>query len=121
MSITGAITVVGEEPSERHVIVCITVNSGAGGELVVAFFAVEAFLYAAVILLTFVVALSVLKQHEAVLLLRPVVAIIGIKMPLVETKLRQEHRITCQLVEIIEQPNRAIIHHDESIEILLAM
>lgn len=42
-------------------------------------------------------------------------------MALIEAKLWQEHGITGELIEVVEEFNGTVINHDESIEIILVV
>ena len=104
LSVSCAVTVVGEEPSEGHIVVEITVYGSACRPLVVGLvsvgtgeFAVQRFANTAVILLALVVGLAVFVGHEARLALCrrcPVVAVIGVEVPFVETELGEQHGIS---------------------------
>ena len=121
LAVAGSVAVVGEEPSEGHVVVEVAVDGGPGRELVVVLLAVEAFAHAAVVLLTFVVALAVLVEHEAVFGGCPVVAVVGVEVSLVEAELREQHGVTRQLVEVVEQFHGTVVHHEEGIEVVLGV
>ena len=72
--------------------------------MVVVEFAVETFADTAVVLLALVVRLAVLHLHEAfaVFGFRPIVAVVGIEMPLVKTKFGEQHRASRELIEAAE-------------------
>ena len=86
LSITGTIAVVRQEPTQRHVVRLVTVDDGAGRELVVLLLAVQRFLDASIVFLTFLVTLAVLKE-DAFLVFFPVVAVVGVQVAFVETEL----------------------------------
>ena len=104
LSVACTVTIVGEEPSERHVVVEITVYGSACRPLVVGLlsvgtgeFAVQRLAYAAVVLLAFVVGLAVFVGHESRLALCcrcPVVAVIGVEMSFVEAELGKQYGIS---------------------------
>ena len=121
LSVACAVAVVGQEPAERHVVGEIAVDGGAGGELIVVLLAVEAFLDAAVVLLALVVAFAVLVEHEAVFGRRPIVAVVGVEVSFVEAKLRQQHGMARELVEVVEQLHGTVVHHKEHIEVALGV
>ena len=121
LSVAGAVSVVRQEPSERHIVVEVAIDGGPGGELVVIVFPVEAFACAAVILLALVVALAVLVEHEAVFGRRPVVAVVGVEVSFVETEFRQQHGVSRQLVEVAEQVGRRFVYHEEYVEVVLVV
>ena len=121
LAVACAVAVVGQEPAERHVVGEIAVDGGAGRELVVLLFAVEALLDASVVLLALVVALAVLVEHEAVFGLLPVVAVVGVEVAFVETELGQEHGVARELIEVVEQCHGFAVDHDEGVEVVLLM
>ena len=121
LSVACTVAVVGQEPAERHVVGEIAVDGGAGGELIVVLLAVEAFLDAAVVLLALVVAFAVLVEHEAVSGRRPIVAVVGVEVSFVEAKLRQQHGMARELVEVVEQLHGTVVHHKEHIEVSLGV
>ena len=73
--------------------------------------------------MTFVVGLAVFHLHETAIVfsLSPIVAVIGIEVTFIETKLRQQHRITGQLIETAQQSFWTFCYHKENIEILLCV
>ena len=89
LSVAGSVAVVGQEPSEGHIVLDVAVNGGTCRELVVVLFAVQAFLHAAVILLAFVVSFAIFVEHESVFGFGPVVTIVGIEVSLVKAEFRQ--------------------------------
>ena len=121
LSVTCAVAVVGQEPAEGHVVAEIAVDGGAGGELIVVFLAVEAFLDAAVISLALVVALAVLVEHKTVFSRCPIVAVVSVEMSFVEAKLWQQHGMSRELVEVVEQFHGAVVDHEEHIEVTLGV
>ena len=123
LSVACAVTIVRQEPTERHVVVQIAIDGSTRRELVVFPFAVQAFANAPVVLLAFVVGLAVLHFHEAlaVLGLGPIVAVVGIEVPLVETEFRQEHGVAGELIEAVEQGFGAVAHPEEDVEIFLTV
>ena len=119
LSVAGTVTVVGEHPSERHVVSGIAVYHGAGRELVVVLLTIERLLDAAIVLLALLVALAILEEHAvAVGALGPVVAVVGIEVTLVETELGQQHGITGELVEVVEQGYGTLIDHHEEVHVV---
>ena len=104
LSVAGAVAVVGEEPAEGHVIVEIAIDGSARRELIIVEFAVETFANAAIVLLAFVVGLTILHFHEALAIfcLRPVVAVVGVEVTLIETEFRQQHGVSGELIEAAE-------------------
>ena len=121
LSVACAVAVVGQEPAERHVVGEIAVDGGAGGELIVVLLAVEAFLDAAVVLLALVVAFAVLVEHETIFGRCPIVAVVGVEVSFVEAKLRQQHGMSGELVEVVEQVHGAVVDHEEHIEVTLGV
>ena len=102
LPVSRPVSVVRKEPSQGIVVVQITVYGGTRTELIVILLAVQALADTAVVLLAFVISLAVLIGHKAVLRLGPVVAVISVKVSLIETELGQKHRIAGQLVIVIE-------------------
>ena len=121
LSVTSAVAVVRQEPAERHVVAEIAVDGGACGELIVVLFSVEAFLDAAVISLALVVALAVLVEHKTVFGRCPIVAVVSVEMSFVEAKLWQQHGMSGELVEVVEQFHGAVVHHKEHVEVSLGV
>ena len=121
LSVACAVAVVGQEPAERHVVGEIAVDGGAGGELIVVLLAVEAFLDAAVISLALVVALAVLVEHKTVFGRCPIVAVVSVEMSFVEAKLWQQHGMSGELVEVVEQFHGAVVDHKEHVEVSLGV
>ena len=117
LSIAGSVAVVRQQPAERHIMILIAVDHGTCGELVVVLFAVQRFFDTAVVFLAFLVAFAVFKK-DTFFVFHPVVAVVGIQMSLVETELRQQHRVTGQLVEIVQQGDSAVVNHIEGIQIV---
>ncbi len=78
----------------------IAVDYSTGRELIIVFFSVQGFFYAAVILLAFFVSFPVFKK-DAFLIFFPVIPVIGIQMALVEAEFRQQHGMPRELVKII--------------------
>ena len=54
----------------------------------------------------------------AVLGLGPVVAVVGVQVPFVESELGQQHGVAGQLVEVVEQLDGRAVHHDEQVEVV---
>ena len=122
LAITGTITVIGKEPAQGEVVVEITVDSSTGRELIVVLLAVQGFLHATVVLLALIVELAVLVGHldslVILFLLCPEVTVVGIQVSLIETELRQQNRITCQLIEVVQQGHGTLVDHHEDIQII---
>ena len=97
----------------------VAVYDGAGAELIVArFFAVETLADAAIVFLALLVIFSVFEKNARLgAVNRPIVAVIGVEMALVEAELRQKHRIARQLIEVIEKSYRLLVNHHEHVEI----
>src|SRR5690606_36675868 len=72
------------------------------------------------IFLAFLVSLSVLKQ-DPFLILFPKVTVVSIQMALIKTKLRHQHWISSQLIEIIQYTNWIITDHKKQIQIIRIM
>ena len=118
LSVAGTISVVGQNPAQRHVVLFISVNDGACRELIAArLFAVERLAYAAVVLLAFLVTLAVLEE-DAVFALFPVVAVVGVEMSFVETEQRQQYGPACQLIVLVEQRHRSVGHPEEQVQVV---
>ena len=86
-------------------------------EGVVVLLAVERLLDALDALLALHVSLPVLKE-DALHVLLPVVAVVGVEMALVEAKLREQHGMARQLIEVIQQPYKVIVDHEKEIEVV---
>ena len=97
--------------------IAITVYHRTRRELIVSFFAIERFFYAAVVFLAFLISLSVFEKNSFFIFF-PIVAVISIKMSFVESELRQQHRISGKLIEIVKQRYGSIVYHDEQIKIV---
>ena len=121
LTIACAITIVGQEPAKGHIVINVAVDGGTCRELIIVLLAIKALLHTAVILLALVVALAVLVEHEAVVGLLPVVAVVSIEVTFVKTKLGQQHRVTSELVKVVEQVNRLFVHHNKGVEVVLLM
>ena len=122
LAIACSVAVVGEEPSQGHIVAEVAVDGGAGRELIVlSVGAVEGLADAAVVLLAFVVSLAVFVEHEAVFGGCPIVAVVGIEVALVEAELGQQHGVTRQLVEVAEQTGGCFVDHKEHIEVVLVV
>ena len=121
LSVAGAVAVVGEEPAERHVVLDVAVDGSTGGELVVVQFAVEALADAAVVFLAFVVGLAVFKLHEALAVLGfcPVVAVVGVEMAFVKSEFGEQHRVSGELIEVVEQCRGLRIDHEEEVDVFV--
>lgn len=120
LTVTSSVTIVRQEPAQRIIVVQITVKSCTGTELIIAFLAVQAFTNASVVLLTLVVSLPVLVDHETFLpfLSRcPVITIVSIEVPFVEAELGQQNRIAGKLIEIAKQRYSPLADHDKKIQI----
>ena len=141
LSVAGAIAIIGEDPSERHIMSGIAVNHGTCRELVVitlgrhlhfalsgnrhrfshvavVLLTIERLSEAAIILLALLVALAILEEHTAYLGLYPVVAVVGIEVTLIESELGQQYGVTRELIEVIEQRHRALAYHHEEVEVV---
>ena len=68
--------------------VLVTVNNGTRRELVVVFFTVQGFFDAAIVFLAFLITFSVFEE-DSFLVLFPIVAVVGVKMPFVKTEFGQ--------------------------------
>ena len=117
LSVAGSVAVVRKQPAQRHVVVLVAVYHGARGELVVVLLAVQRLLDAAVVALALLVALAVLKR-DAVLVLLPEVTVVGVQVSLVEAELRKQHRMARQLIEVVQQRHRAVVHRHEGIQVI---
>ena len=124
LSVAGTVAVIGENPSEGHVVGSIAVDHGASRELVAAIgghahlaastygachgyravylLAIEGLSDAAIVLLALAVALAILEGHAALGSLYPIVTVIGVEVAFVETKLGQQHGVTGELVEVAQ-------------------
>ena len=121
LSVTGSISVVGEEPSERHIMIDVAVDGSTCRELIVVLLAVQALLRSAIVLLALLIHLAVLKHHRSVLVLFPVVAVVGIQMAFVESELRHEHWVASELIKVVEQLHWSLVEHNKHVEIVLRM
>ncbi len=95
----------------------VSVHNRPGRELVVVFFAVQRLFYAAVVALTLLVALAVLKQY-AFFVFGPVVAVVGVEVTLVEAEFGYQHRVAGELVEVGKQSCGGAVYHDENVKIV---
>ena len=95
---------------------CITVHYRACRELIIVLLTVQALLDTAVVALALLVAFTILKK-DSFLIFSPIVAVVCVKMTLVKSEFRQEHRIACELIEVSEQHLGLLIYHHESVEI----
>ena len=122
LAIACSVAVVGEEPPQGHIVAEVAVDGGAGRELIVlGIRTVEGLANTAIVLLAFVVSLAVFVEHKAVFGRRPIVAVVGIEVALVEAELGQQHGVTRQLVEVAEQTGRCFVDHKEHIEVVLVV
>ena len=121
MSVPGPVAVVGEEPSERHVVTCVAVYSRTGGELIATAVAIEGLARAAVVLLALVVAPSVLVEHESAVGLLPVVAVVGVEVSLVEPELGQQHGVASELIVRLQEAHGGLPHHHEHVEMVVGV
>ena len=119
LSVTGSISVVGEEPSERHVMIDVAVDGSTCRELIVVLLAVQALLCSAIVLLALLIHLAVLKHHRSVLVLLPIVAVVGIQVAFVESELRHEHWVASELIKVVEQLHGSLVEHYKHVEIVL--
>ena len=117
LSVPGTVTVVGKQPSERHVVSRITVDHRTRRELIVVLLAVERLLHTAIVALALLVTLAVLEEYT-LLILCPIVPVIRIQMSLIETELGQQHGIARKLVIVVQKRHGRRIHHNEEIEII---
>ena len=117
LSVAGTVSVVGQEPSEGHVVGGIAVDDGTGGELIVALLAVETLADASVVALALAVAHAVF-EHDPLAggVGGPVVAVVGVEMALVESEFRQQHRVAGELIEVGEKLRRSLVDHDEYVD-----
>ena len=97
--------------------ILVTVDHGTGGELVVVLFTVQRFLDTAIVFLAFLVAFAVFEQ-DAFFVFHPIVAVVSVQVSLIESELGQQYRVAGQLVEIVQQGDRAVADHVESIQIV---
>ena len=102
LSVPGTVTVVGKQPSERHVVSRITVDHRTRRELIVVLLAVERLLHTAVVALALLVTLAVLEEYT-LLILGPIVPVIRVQMSLIETELGQQHGIARKLVIVVQK------------------
>lgn len=102
LSVSRTVTVVGKQPSERHVVSRITVDHRTRRELIVVLLAVERLLHTAVVALALLVTLAVLEEYT-LLILCPIVPVIRIQMSLIETELGQQHGIARKLVIVVQK------------------
>ena len=93
LSVAGAVAIVRQQPTERHIVLLVSVDDGTGRELVVVLLAIERLLDTAVVLLAFLVAFAVFEKNTFFILF-PVVAVVGVQVAFVETELGQQYRIT---------------------------
>ena len=119
LSVTGSISVVGEEPSERHIVVDVAVDGCTCRELIVVLLAVQALLGSAVVLLALLIHLAVLENHRSILVFLPIVAVVGIQMALIKTELRHQNGVACELIEVVEQLYGSLVKHYKHVEIAL--
>ena len=117
LSIPCAIAVVGQKPSQRHVMRFVAVYYCTGRELIVLFLAVQRFLDATVVFLAFLVTFAVLEA-DARCILFPIVAVVGVQVSFIETELRQQDRMAGQLVIVVQQVNWAFVYQDEEVQIV---
>ena len=119
LSITGSISVIGEEPSQRHIVVDVAVDGCTCRELIVVLLAVKALLGSTVVLLAFLIHFAILKHHRSVLVFLPIVAVVGIQMAFVKTELRHQNGVARELIEVVEQLNGSLVKHYKHVEIVL--
>ena len=119
LSVTGSISVVGEEPSQRHIVVDVAVDGCTCRELIVVLLAVQALLGSAIVLLALLIHLAVLENHCSVLVFLPIVAVVGIQMTFVKTELRHQNGVACELIEVVEQLYGSLVKHYKHVEIVL--
>ena len=86
LSISGSVTVIREQPAQRHIMVLITVYHSTCRELVIVFFTVQRFLDTAIVLLAFLITFSIFKQ-DSLFVLFPIVAVVCIQVSLIEAEL----------------------------------
>ena len=122
LAIACSITIVGEEPTQGHIVAEVAVDGGAGRELIVlGIRTVEGLANTAIVLLAFVVSLAVFVEHEAVFGRRPIVTVVSIEVALVEAEFGQQHGVTRQLVEVAEQTGGCFVDHEEHVEVVLVV
>ena len=119
LSVTGSISVVGEEPSQRHIVVDVAVDGCTCRELIVVLLAVQALLGSAIVLLALLIHLAVLENHCSVLVFLPIVAVVGIQMAFVKTELRHQNGVASELIEVVEQLYGSLVKHYKHVEIVL--
>ena len=102
----------------RHLYLTLSSSRYRGGYCAIALFSIECFSETAIVLLALLVALAILKEHTALGSLCPIVAVVSIEMTLIETELGQQHRVTGELIEIIEQCHGTLIDHHEEVEVV---
>ena len=91
MPISSSVTIVRKNPTQWHIVFLITVDNGTSRELIVLLFAIETFLDTAIVLLTFYISLAVFKKDSLAVFgcLLPIVAVVGIEVAFIESKLWQ--------------------------------
>jgi len=117
LAVAGSITIIGQQPAQRHIMIFITVYHSACRELIIILFPVQRFFDTAIVFLAFLITLSVLKQ-DTIFIFFPIVTVISIQMPLIKTELRYQYRMACQLIVIIQQRYGTLIYHNEDIQII---
>ena len=110
LSIACAVAVIREQPAEGHVVVPVAVDNGTCRELVVVFLTVQGFFDAAVVFLALLITFSVFEE-DSFLILFPIVTVVGVEMPFVETEFGQQDGISRQLVKIIQQGDGSVVDH----------
>ena len=98
----------------------IPVDDSTRRELIILLFAVERLFYSSVVLLAFLITLAVFKK-DAFLVFLPIVTVIGIEMAFIEAEFGKQHRMSGQLVVIVQQADRRFVHHHEDIQVIGVM
>ena len=67
LSVSGSVSIVWQEPSQRHVVLDVSVDCRACRELVVVLLAIERFLDSGLVAGTLLIRLSILEHHGSAL------------------------------------------------------
>ena len=131
LTIACSVAVIGQNPSEWHIVGSIPIDDSTSRELIsrrcvccniIATFRTVQRLTNTTIdrLLALHVATSILEEHATLLIVCwcPIVAVVGIQVPLIESKLRQQYRMTCQLIVAVEQVDGLVSGEEEYIEVV---
>ena len=113
LPISSSVSIVRKNPTQWHIVFLISIDNGTSRELIVLLFAIKAFLDTAIVLLTFYISLAVFKKDSLAFFgcLLPIVAVVGIEVALIESKLWQQDGVTGQLIIILKQRNWGCIDH----------